>query len=293
VLRGQAEPDLRTSLLGTEVASPLAVAPTSMQRAIHAQGERAMSRGATEAGCLHVVASNAGTTFDRLASGPWWLQVYLPAERERFRPVLDAAVAAGARALVLTADTPSAGPKYAAEESDWTGIDLGWWRTNFPEPKPEGFAHDLNLDDITWLRDRGGVPVVVKGVLRGDDALRCLEAGAAAIYVSNHGGRQLDRAVSTARALAEVVEAVGERAEVYVDGGIRSGLDALAALALGARCVLLGRPALHALAVDGARGVHRLLTELTDELRGALELAGCGSLEDAPDLLLTEGRPRL
>jgi 4-hydroxymandelate oxidase len=285
VLRGHAEPGLGTSLLGTEVASPLAVAPTSMQRAMHAQGERAMSRGATDAGCLHVVSSNAGTTFDRLAEGPWWLQAYLPQERRLFLPVLEAAVAAGARAVVLTVDTPFPGPKYVAEQGDWTGIDLGWWRSNFPEPQPEGWAGDLGPDDITWLREQGGVPVVVKGVLRGDDARRCLDAGADAIYVSNHGGRQLDRAVSTATALADVVDAVGERAEVYVDGGIRTGLDALAALALGARAVLLGRPTLHALAVDGARGVQRLLTELTDELREALALAGCGTLADAPDLL--------
>jgi 4-hydroxymandelate oxidase len=285
VLRGHAEPALGTSLLGTEVGSPLAVAPTSMQRAMHAQGERAMSRGATDAGCLHVVSSNAGTTFDRLAEGPWWLQAYLPQERRLFLPVLEAAVAAGARAVVLTVDTPFPGPKYVAEQGDWTGIDLGWWRSNFPEPQPEGWAGDLSPDDITWLREQGGVPVVVKGVLRGDDARRCLDAGAAAIYVSNHGGRQLDRAVSTATALGDVVDAVGERAEVYVDGGIRTGLDALAALALGARAVLLGRPTLHALAVDGARGVQRLLTELTDELREALALAGCGTLADAPDLL--------
>jgi 4-hydroxymandelate oxidase len=284
VLRSHAEVDLRTSLLGAEVASPLAVAPTSMQRAMHAQGERAMSRGATDAGCLHVVSSNAGTPFDRLAEGPWWLQVYLTQERELFRPVLEAAVAAGARALVLTADTPFPGTKYVAEGSDWTGIDLGWWRTNFPEPKPEGWATDLSLDDITWLRDQGGVPVVVKGVLRADDALRCLDAGAAAIYVSNHGGRQLDRAVSTARALVEVVEAVGDRGEVYADGGIRSGLDALAALALGARGVFVGRPALYALAVDGSRGVQRMLTELSGELREALELAGCATPDDTRDL---------
>jgi 4-hydroxymandelate oxidase len=126
VLRGRAEPDLRTSLLGAEVASPFAVAPTSMQRALHGQGERAMSRGVTDAGCLHVVSTNAGTPFDRLAEGPWWLQVYLPQERELFRPVLDAALAAGAQALVLTVDTPFPGPKYVAEEADWTGIDLSW-----------------------------------------------------------------------------------------------------------------------------------------------------------------------
>jgi 4-hydroxymandelate oxidase len=290
VLRGHGEPDVRTSLLGTEVASPLAVAPTSMQRAVHPQGERAMSRGATEAGCLHVVASNAGTPFDQLAEGPWWLQVYLPPERELFCPVLDAAVAAGARALVLTADTPFPGTKYAAEQGDWTGIDVSWWRTNFPEPKPGAWARDPGLDDIAWLRDQGGLPVVVKGVLRGDDARRCLDAGAAAIYVSNHGGRQLDRAISGAEALVDVVEAVGGRAEVYVDGGIRSGLDGLAALALGARGVFLGRPTLHALAVDGARGVHRLLSEMTGELREALELAGCAGLGDARDLLPPDGR---
>jgi 4-hydroxymandelate oxidase len=290
VLVGHSGVDLRTSLLGTEVGSPIAVAPTSMQRAIHAQGERAMSRGATEAGCLHVVGSNAGTPFDLLAEGPWWLQVYLPPEREQFRPVLDAAVAAGARAMVLTADTPFPGTKYAAEQGDWTGIDLSWWRSNFPEPHRGRWAEDLGPDDIGWLREHGGVPVVVKGVLRGDDARRCLDAGAEAIYVSNHGGRQLDRAVSTAEALVDVVEAVGERAEVYVDGGIRSGLDALAALALGARGVFVGRPTLHALAVDGARGVQRLLTELTDELRQALELAGIGTPGDAPDLLRPDRR---
>jgi 4-hydroxymandelate oxidase len=138
---------------------------------------------------------------------------------------------------------------------------------------------------VTWLRERGGLPVVVKGVLRGDDALRSLEAGADAVYVSNHGGRQLDRSVSTARALGEVAAVVGDRAEIYVDGGIRSGLDALAALALGARAVFVGRPALHALAADGAAGVERLLTELSAELADALVLAGCADPRDAPDLL--------
>ena len=157
--------------------------------------------------------------------------------------MLEEAVAHGARAVVLTADTPFPGTKYAVDDADWTGIDLSWWRTNFAEPEsPQPVEGRLSPDDVTWLRERAGVPVVVKGVLRGDDAVRCLDAGAAAVYVSNHGGRQLDRSVSTARALAEVVAAVGDRAEVYVDGGIRSGLDAMAALALGARAVLVGGP---------------------------------------------------
>jgi 4-hydroxymandelate oxidase len=285
VLRGVAQADLSTEILGHRFASPVAVAPSAMQRAIHAQGERAMSRGAEAAGCLHVVSSNSGTPFADLRASGWWLQAYLPPDRDDMLPALEAAAAAGATAIVLTADTPYPGPKYAADDGDWTGIDLSWWRTNFADPEAGGWKADLTPGDVTWLRERSGLPVVVKGLLRGDDAVRSLDAGADAVYVSNHGGRQLDRSVSTAAALTEVVAAVGDRAEVYVDGGVRSGLDALAALALGARAVLVGRPALHALAVDGARGVERLLTELSEELADALVLAGCARVADAPDLL--------
>jgi 4-hydroxymandelate oxidase len=290
VLRGVAEVDLQTSLLGETFASPIGVAPTAMQRAVHPQGERAMAAGTAGAGCLHVVSSNSGTRFEDLGGGPWWLQAYLPPEREQMVPVLEEAVEHGVRAIVLTADTPYPGTKYGVDDADWTGIDLSWWRCNFAEPETPGpWKASLSLDDVTWLRDRAGVPVVVKGVLRGDDAVRCLDAGAEGVYVSNHGGRQLDRSVSTAFALAEVVAAVEERAEVYVDGGIRTGLDAMAALALGARAVLVGRPALHALAVDGARGVERLLTELSDELGDSMVLAGCETPPDTRDLLVDGG----
>ncbi len=290
VLRGAGEADLTTEILGHRFASPLAVAPTAMQPVIHAQGERAMARGAEAAGCLHVVSSNAGTPFADLGARGWWLQAYLPPDREDFLPVAEAAAAAGATAVVLTADTPYPGIKYAAEDADWTGIDLSWWRTNYPRNEPEGALwKTVTADDVSWLRERSGLPVVVKGVLRGDDAVRSLEAGADAVYVSNHGGRQLDRSVSTARALAEVVAAVGDRTEVYVDGGVRTGLDALAALALGARAVFLGRSALYALGVDGAPGVERLLTELSAELADALVLAGCERPADTPDLLPAAG----
>ncbi len=286
VLRGHREVDLRTVMLGTEVSTPIGIAPTSMQRAIHPLGERAVLAGARAAGALCGISSNAGTRFADLgAESPWWLQVYLPERRELMLPVLEAAAEAGASAIALTVDTPFPGTKYAAETGDWTGIDLGWWRVNFADPEFDRWAPDLGPDDVTWLHERTGLPVVVKGVLRADDACRCLDAGAAAIYVSNHGGRQLDRAVSTASALREVVSAVGEGTEVYVDGGIRSGLDVLAALALGARGVFLGRPVLHALAVDGARGVERLLAELTAELGQVLHLAGCGNPGDARELL--------
>jgi 4-hydroxymandelate oxidase len=290
VLRGVATADLQTSLLGETFASPIGVAPTAMQRAIHPQGERAMATGTDAAHCLHVVSSNAGTRFADLGGGPWWLQAYLPPQREQMLPVVEEAVAQGARAVVLTADTPYPGTKYAADDADWTGVDLSWWRSNFAEPEtPQPWKADLSPDDVTWLRERAGVPVVVKGVLRADDAVRCLDAGADGIYVSNHGGRQLDRSVPTADALAEVVGAVGERAEVYVDGGVRGGLDVMAALALGARGVLVGRPALYALALDGARGVEQLLTELATELGEAMVLAGCAAPADTRDLLAGGG----
>jgi 4-hydroxymandelate oxidase len=286
VLRGHSSVDLRTTFLGAEVASPVGVAPTSMQRALHPRGEQAMVAGVQSAGALCTIPSNAGTRFAELGSAaPWWLQVYVPERRELVLPVLESAVEAGAGALVLTVDTPFPGSKYAADAEDWTGIDLSWWRVNFADPESDRWTPDLGPDDIGWLHEQSGLPVVVKGVARGDDAQRCLDAGAAAVYVSNHGGRQLDRTVSTAHALREVVAAVGDRTEVYVDGGVRSGLDVLAALALGARGVFLGRPTLHALAVDGARGVERLLTELATELAEVLRLAGCASPSEAPDLL--------
>ncbi|HET7066796.1 MAG TPA: alpha-hydroxy acid oxidase [Nocardioides sp.] len=284
VLRGGGGADLRTTMLGSQVASPIGIAPTAMQRAVHPAGERAMAEG-VGAGTLHVVSSNCGTRFDELgAAGPWWLQAYLPPQRDLFRPVVDAAVAAGAQAVVLTVDTPYPGTKYGVDEEDWSSIDLGWWRTNYPEGDVGDWKTDLTLDDVGWLREAAGVPVVVKGVLRGDDALRCLDAGADAIYVSNHGGRQLDRSISSATALREVVASVAGRAEVYVDGGIRSGADVLAALALGARGVLVGRPAVWALGLEGAEGVARLLADLGSELTECLELAGCSSPAEAADL---------
>jgi 4-hydroxymandelate oxidase len=287
VLHGESSPDLSTTLLGETYASPLGVAPTAMQPAIHPLGERATVAGAEAAGALCVLSSNCGTRWEHLgATRPWWLQAYLPSRRELMLPVLEGAKAAGASAIALTVDTPFPGSKYAADDdAAWTGIDLSWWRVNFADPEFDRWAPDLGLDDIGWLRDSSGLPVVVKGVLRADDAQRCVDAGAAAIWVSNHGGRQLDRAVSTATALREVAEAVGARAEVYVDGGVRTGVDALAALALGARAVFLGRPVLHALAVDGAAGVERLLAELTTELEEVLQLAGCATPGEAPAVL--------
>jgi 4-hydroxymandelate oxidase len=142
--------------------------------------------------------------------------------------------------------------------------------------------HDPSLTpkDIAWLRDLSGLPIVVKGIVRGDDASRAMDHGASAIVVSNHGGRQLDTSVATARVLAEVVAAVGGHGEVYVDGGIRRGTDVLKALALGARAVLLGRPPVWGLAVNGTAGARHVLDLVRDELDLAMALAGCRSVDE-------------
>lgn len=276
--------DVGTTLLGTDVSSPFGVAPTTLQRAAHPEGEVAMARAAAATGSMLVVSSNAGTTFEEIGAtgAAWWLQMYVTPDREATCPVVERAVAAGARAIVLTADTPVVGTKYAPPV--WDSIDPSWLRVNFADEQSDLDARRekaTNLDprDIGWLASRFGVPVVVKGVLRSDDARRCVDAGAAAVWVSNHGGRQLDRAAATPEVLPAVADEVGDQAEVYVDGGVRRGAHGLAAAALGARGVFLGRPPLYALADDGADGVVRALTELKDGLVEALRLAGCSRLE--------------
>lgn len=296
VLHDVTRVDVTTTLLGTELRSPVAIAPTTLQRAAHPGGEVAMAEGAKAAGSLLVVSSNAGTRFADIAAvgAPWWLQVYVTADRQAVVPVIEAAVEAGARALILTADTPVVATKASVSadgRSVWEVTDPAWVRANFegvasPDVAAEK-AKDLGPQDIVWLAESFGLPVVVKGVLHPADARRCIDAGASAVWVSNHGGRQLDRAVATADALAAVAAAVDGAGEVYVDGGVRNGSDLLVARALGARAAFLGRPPLFALAADGPSGVQQLVDSMAEELREALRLAGCSSLEDLSADLLT------
>lgn len=291
VLHDVTHVDLSLDLLGRTVEVPWGIAPTTLQRAVHPDGEVAMARAAADAGTVMVVSSNAGTPFSEIAEtgAHWWLQVYLPADRTLAEPLLERAVAAGAGAVVLTVDTPVVGTKYATPGTDvvWDTVDPALLRVNFDpgydaQPGAEK-ALDLGPHDIGWLADRTGLPVVVKGVLRSEDALRAVQAGAAAVWVSNHGGRQLDRAASTASCLPSVAAAVGDRAQVYVDGGVRSGLDVLAALALGADAVFFGRSPLLAL-VDGAPGVTRWHAALLAQTVEALRLAGCRTAADTRGL---------
>lgn len=280
VLTGPVTVDPAVDLLGTTYALPFGVAPTSLQRCADPDGEVAMARAAAGAAVPLVVPSNAGFPFAAIgaAAGDWWLQAYLTADRGFCLPMLEAAVAAGARAVVLTVDAPFPGTKYGVVDDDWADIDISWHRCNYPPGLGTGqrgsWAHDLGPADVTWLRDALGLPVVVKGVLRPDDALRCVDAGAAAVWVSNHGGRQLDRSVATAVALPAVTAAVGDLAEVYVDGGIASGLDVVTALALGARCTFAGRLPYLALAAGGSAGVAACVARIGVEIREAMQLAG-------------------
>lgn len=301
VLRDVSAVDTSTTLLGTPVATPLAVAPTAFQRMAHPDGELATAVGAAAAGALMVLSTRATATAADVAAAapgaPRWFQVYVLRDRGRTAALVEAAAGAGVHALALTADTPILGRRLRDVRNGFVlPPTLGSPSLEVP-PGAEGNLADqdprLTFDDIAWLTDLSGLPVVVKGVVRADDARRCVDAGASAVWVSNHGGRQLDGCVATAEALGEVVDAVGDRCEVYVDGGVRRGTDVLRALALGARGVFVGRPVLWGLATGGSDGVRAVLDGLQAELVRALALAGVASLADVGfDLVAGDGRVR-
>ncbi|WP_197275008.1 alpha-hydroxy acid oxidase [Luteipulveratus halotolerans] len=285
VLRDVRTVDTSTTLYGDRLALPVVVAPTASHGLYHPDGERASVAGAGASGAAFCVSTRTSRTFEDVAAaatGPWWMQVYVTAARDITEAMVGRCVDAGASALVLTGDTPYVSRRARAEHAaalvDAAADDnLGRHLTG---RDISALAADpgITTEQIRWLHELSGLPVLVKGVLRGDDATACLDAGAEGIVVSNHGARQLDRVVPTASALPEVVAAVGGRAPVLVDGGLRNAYDVLVALALGADAVLLGRPAIYALACGGADGVRDLLTALQDDLAHLMGLAG------APDL---------
>jgi len=266
--------DLRTNVLGIPVTMPILVAPTAAHALAHPDAECATAQAAGAAGTLMVVSSSATRSLEdvaRAASGPLWFQLYIRRLRHAEALVVRAQ-AAGYRALVLTVDTPRLGNRERDIRNNFEG---------FPTPnydsdgKEEPFMGDtLTWDILDWLRSLTSVPILLKGILTAEDALLAVERGVAGIIVSNHGGRQLDGAVPSIEALPEVIAAVDGRCEVYLDGGVRRGTDVLKALALGARAVLIGRPILWGLAVDGAAGARRVLEILRAELEKAMMLAG-------------------
>jgi len=291
VLRDVAEVDTCVRLPGvpeTVARTPVAVAPTGFHGLASQEGELATARGAAAAGALMVVSSRSSRRLEDIGKvtadggGAWWFQVYVMRDRDLTARMVGRAVAAGARALVLTADTPVVGRKRRDRGEDLiTEAEFTVNTGPLADPGQAGQAADLTFADIGWLAGLCGLPVLVKGVLRADDARACAAAGAAGVIVSNHGGRQLDRAAPAALALPAVAAELGPGVPVFADGGLRTGEDVLAALGLGARAVFLGRPVLWALACGGADGVRDLLSGLTSDLAHVMTLAGAPTVAAA------------
>ncbi len=278
-----------TTVLGTPVSMPALVAPMAYQAIAHEDHELGMARGAAAAGtlmCLSTVAT--ATPVDVAAAAPEgarWLQIYVFRDREVSDEVIAQALEAGFSALVLTADLPVYGIRHRearlgfdAPDDDVPAIAIARARGGEEHDHTLGMLESgLQWDYVTELRERWGVPVIVKGLVTAEDATLACQHGASAVVVSNHGGRQLDGTIASLDALPEVVEAVGDRAEVYLDGGVRTGPDVAMALALGARAVLVGRPAMYGLAFGGGKGVQQVLEILRDEIENTLALLGCRS----------------
>ena len=299
VLRDITAIDTSTTVLGDKVATPIMVAPSGRHKHFHPEGESATARGAAAAGALYTLSTTSSVPIEEVAAqrrdAPQWFQLYLFPDRKWQESLLDRLAANGFRAVVFTVDQPVGGwsPRCARTPVE---PDPNIRHVNMPgapigltayDPTTKGkVLYPATFADLEWLARRSPLPVIVKGVLRGDEALRCLDAGAKGVIVSNHGARHIDTTVTTCEALPEVVEAVGDRAEVYVDGGIRRGTDVLKALALGARFVFLGRPFNYAAAVGGEAGVAHAIGLLREEIDRNMAMLGvtrCTAM--APGLL--------
>jgi 4-hydroxymandelate oxidase len=282
-----------TTVLGTPVSMPLLVAPFAMQRLLHPEGELATARAAARAGTLMCVSTTTTSAHDEIAeaagTAPRWLQLYVLRDRQRTLDHIAEARELGYSALALTVDVPVLGRR---ERDLRFGFEL-------PADLPLPYMGDMNpaapltladqaapmsptltWRDLEWIASASGLPLILKGIVTREDAALAVEHGVAGIIVSNHGGRQLDGVAASLDVLPEVVEAVEGRCEVYVDGGIRRGIDVLKALALGARATLLARPIASGLAVGGEAGVLDVLTLLRDEIERGLALLGCTSPDE-------------
>jgi isopentenyl diphosphate isomerase/L-lactate dehydrogenase-like FMN-dependent dehydrogenase len=275
-----------TTVLGTEVALPVLVAPTAFQRLCDPEGELATARAAAAAGTVMTLSTLSSATPAELAAAapgaPQWLQLYWSRDRG-FTQELVGAAEAGFAALMLTVDLPVAGRRERdvraafalPDDLPLPNIPQTLRREDFHQALHAVVDDTLTWRDLEWLHSVSPLPLVIKGILTAEDALLAAEHGAAAVVVSNHGGRQLDGVPGTLDVLGEVVEAVGERVEVLLDGGIRRGTDVLKALALGARATLSGRAVLYGLAAGGEEGATRVLGLLRRELELGLKLLGC------------------
>jgi 4-hydroxymandelate oxidase len=310
VLRGVGERDLSTTVLGIPVPTPTIVAPVALVGRFHADGEAPVARAASRAGSIVTLSTFSVTPVEDVvaaASGPVWFQLYIYRDRSASEALVRRVEAAGCSAIQLTVDTPVVGRRERDVRNDFA-LPKGLWAPNLTADGelPPALAADasgspfaaalhqlvdpnLTWDDLAWLTSLTDLPVLVKGVLRADDAGRAMDAGAAGVVVSNHGGRQFDTAPAAIDALRPVVDAIGDRGEVLVDSGIRRGADILKAIAMGARAVQVGRPVVWGYVVDGEQGVTDVLTLLRNELDLAMALAGCRTVGEITFDLLGPG----
>lgn len=318
--------DLSTSVLGQNISMPIIAGPCSFGRMAHRDAEIGLARAASAAGTIYVCPAGASCSPEQVmaaAEGPKWYQLYLPHDREVAKNTIAMAERAGYPVLCVTVDsavfpqrerdfrnnltipmkiTPSlvlAGALHPLWARDFLLGKVGSFDTG--GTLKDGFRRfasmvssltPVTIDDLKWLRDRWAGKLVVKAIQRGEDCEQLLDLGVDGIVVSNHGGRIQDGVLPTIEVLPEVVEAVGGRAEVYVDGGIRRGWDVFKALALGANAVLVGRPTMYGLAAGGQAGVARVLEILTTELERTMALCGCPTIEEIDESFVKADGPR-
>ncbi|XP_028267370.1 2-Hydroxyacid oxidase 1 [Parambassis ranga] len=306
VLRDVSTMDLSVSVLGQKLSMPVCVAATAMQRMAHPEGETATARACKAVGTGMMLSSWATSTIEEVMSamttsagegGVLWLQLYIYKDRELTLSLVRRAEKAGYKAIFVTVDTPYLGKRLADVRNHFkmpSHLSLSNFSTASLAFSEGDYGNDSGLavyvakaidpticwDDITWLKKHTHLPVIVKGILNGEDAVKALNYGVNGILVSNHGARQLDGVPATLDVLEEVVKAVQGGCDVYLDGGVRQGTDVLKALALGAKAVFIGRPVLWGLACQGEQGVIELLELLKEELRLAMALSGCRSVSE-------------
>src|ERR1051326_3878215 len=300
VLADVSQLDTRTSLFGAELEHPIMLAPIAYHRLYHPEGELGTARGAGATGAVMAVSTFTTTAIDEIArntQAPIWFQLYVQRDRAFTKVRVQRAVAAGCKAVCLTVDPPVLGCRYGQlsfglpshlECVHLRGLNL---KNSAPTHSMGGiydpiFDPSFNWRDLEWLRTVAGVPVLLKGVLSAEDGKRAVDYGVDGIIVSNHGGRNLDLVPATIDALPRVVDAVAGRIPVLLDSGIRRGTDVLAALALGAKAVFVGRPYIYGLAIAGARGVERVINILRDEFQRAMALTGRRSIAEIDSTVL-------
>jgi 4-hydroxymandelate oxidase len=301
--------DLSTTVLGQPISMPVLVAPTAFHRLAHEDAELASVRGAGDTKTVFILSTLSNTRVEDVvaaASGPVWFQLYVYKDRAVTEALLRRVEAAGVQAIVLTVDAPLLGRRERDVRNRFilpeglTLANVSAGLETLPKVADSGLAAyfaslldaSLAWKDLSWLRSLTSLPIVLKGIVRPDDARRALDSGVSAIVVSNHGGRQLDTSPATIDVLASIADALqGQRdVEIYVDGGVRRGTDVIKALALGARAVLVGRPVLWGLAAAGREGVAAALDVLRRELDLALALCGCPALSAITRDLVTPDR---